>query len=111
VVPLVGLADNQLTDEVSTVHCNPSPPVLVMVTDCGWRPAGVENDRAPVLSCIAGGATLMVRATVAGLPLMTWPVFGSMAFTVIVVVYVDPPGSPVAFTLIVSDVLVPPISD
>lgn len=69
-MPLAGLADNQLADEVSTVHRNPSPPVLVMVIDCGWRPAGVENDRALVLSCIAGGATLMVRATVVGLPLI-----------------------------------------
>ena len=80
---------------------------MVMVSDCGWRPAGVENDRAPVLSCIVGGATLMVRATVAGLPLMTFPVLGSMAFTVIVVAYDDPPGSPVAFTMMVSEPLFP----
>jgi hypothetical protein len=106
-VPLAGLTDNQLADEVSTFHCNPSPPVLVMVSDCEWRPAGAENDRAVVLSCILGGATLMVRATVAGLPLTTCPVLGSIAFTVIVVAYVDPPGSPVAFTMIVSEPLFP----
>lgn len=108
-VPFVGLADSQFADEVSTVHCNPSPPMLVTVIDCGWRPAGVEKDRALVLSFMAGGATLMVSATVAGLPLITWPVFGSVAFTLIVVVYVDPPGSPVAFTIIVSAVLFPPV--
>ena len=81
-----------------------------MVSDCGWRPAGVENDRALVFSCIAGGATLMVRARVVGLPLMTCPVLGSMAFTVIVVAYADPPGSPVAFTMIVPEPLFPAAS-
>src|SRR5262249_31398275 len=109
-VPLVGLADNQLADEVSTFHCNPSPPVLVMVIDCGLSPEGVANARSPELSCIAGAATLMVSATVAGLSLMACPVLGSTAFTVTFVVYVDPPGSPVAFTMILSVVLWPPAS-
>ena len=81
-----------------------------MVIDCGLRPAGVENDRALLLSCIAGGATLIVSATLAGLPLMVFPVLGSMALTVIVVAYVDPPGSPVAFTMIVAESLFPPTS-
>ncbi len=78
-----------------------------MVSDCGLRPAGAENDRALVLSCIVGGATLIVRVTVAGLPLTTCPVLGSIAFTVIVVAYVDPPGSPVAFTMMGSELLFP----
>jgi hypothetical protein len=69
-VPLVGLADNQLTDEEPTVHCNPSPPVFVMVIDCesGLLPRGVENVKLFVFKFIAGAATLIVRAIVAGLP-------------------------------------------
>ena len=69
-VPLVGVADNQLAEGFPMDQCNPSPPVLVMVIDCGLglAPREAEKVRLFVLSSIIGGATLIVIAIIPGLP-------------------------------------------
>ena len=51
---------------------------------------------------------MMVTETVDGLPATVFPVIGSIALIVTLVVYVEPPVKPVAFTSTLIVVLVPP---
>ena len=99
-LPLAGLTVSQAaSDGVFDVHVKMPPPVLVTVIDCGVMllPAVTLKDTLFVLTCIEGGATLIVIDTTAGLPATALPVIGSMALMVRLVVYV-PLVTPVAAT-------------
>ena len=62
-------ASQPASDEVFAVHVKMPPPVLVTVIDCGVTllPAVALKDTLFVLTCIEGGATLIVIDTTAGL--------------------------------------------
>lgn len=109
-LPLFGVAVNQVADGVPTVQFKPSPTVSVRVITCdgGLLPCVAVKDRPVVLSYLAGAAMLMVIATVAGLPAVAWPVDGSMALTIMLVVNVWPPGTPLASTITSVEVFAPP---
>lgn len=97
-------------DGVPLLHVKVLPPVLVSVMDCGagFCPVVVVKERPSVLSCMAGCETLMVIAIVAELPVTGFPVFASVALTVALVLNVEPPARPVASTVTLSEVEVPP---
>jgi hypothetical protein len=110
-LPLVRPSDSQACEGGLADHFSPSPPVLVNMRDRDdglIPPAFAVYDSVFVLTCIAGGATLMVILTVTGLPETTLPVSGSVARMVTLVVKVDPPATPVASTITPTEVLPPP---
>ena len=99
-LPLAGPTVSQVAvDGVLAVHVKVPPPLLVTLIDCGVvpLPAVALKDTLFVLTCIEGGATLIVIDITAGLPETALPVIGSMALMVRLVEYV-PLATPVAFT-------------
>jgi hypothetical protein len=109
-LPLVRPSDSQACEGGPADHFSPSPPVLVNMRDSddGLIPPLAVYDSVFALTCIAGGATLMVILTVTGLPETTLPVSGSVARMVTLVVKVRPPATPVASTITPTEVLPPP---
>lgn len=87
------------SDGICAVHFRMPPAVLVTVIDCGVTllPAVALKDTLFVLTCIEGGATLMVIDITTGLPATALPLIGSAALMVRLVVYV-PLATPVAST-------------
>ena len=97
-LPPVGPTVSQVaSDGMLAVHVKVPPPLLITLIDCGVvpLPAVALKDTLFVLTCIEGGATLIVMGTTAGLPETALPVIGSMALMVRLVVYV-PLATPVA---------------
>src|SRR5579875_3984456 len=88
-LPLVGVTVSQAVEGVPTVHCKPSPPMLVMPTVCdaGLLPPAIALKLSVVvLSCMAGAATLMVMGIVTGLFATGLPVTESVAVIATLVV-------------------------
>jgi len=111
-LPWRGLTCNQGCVGLLTDHVRPSPPPLLITTDCDGAalPVVALNVSELALSCIEGVATLIVMGTLIGLPLAVLPVVVSTAFTNKVALYVVPPLSPVASIFTLSDVVAPPVT-